>query len=413
LASPSTLSICIITKNESKFIETCLISVQKIATEIIIVDSGSSDNTIAIARKYNAKIFSIEWCNDYAFARNTAISKCTGDWIFFLDADEYLEDGEKLMISIKKIKNKKTGGYMMERTDKYRHKDNGLIIHYPVGLVRLFRNHLSFQYTGTVHEQINTSITDKGFDIAILKDAVIVHQVYLSDNDFLEKKQRRYLEMIDAELQNNSSNFWMHYQKAKTHWFLNEKETAKKIFSTIANDIICPLTIRCSGFCNTAVLLMEEGKFNEAILEVNKSLKFNPNQSMGKMILGNILYQSNEFRKSIKAYTKVKTTINKLNYNQIIPGDLYIKPEEKKYKIACCYLAMGKILAAKFLLKKALKINNGHVPSLLLLAKIYASKQAYKPAKDLVEKCLRLNPGWKQADDFLNSINNPITSKSK
>lgn len=401
----TSLSVCVITKNESRFLEACLRSVQQIAAEIIIVDSGSTDNTLEIARSFNARIFTIEWQNDYAYARNVAISKCSCNWILFLDADEYLENAGILIKRLQRTKNKKVGGFLMERTDIYRHKDTGLIIRYPVGMVRLFRNHLSFRYIGSVHEQINTSITGAGYRIAILEKALIIHQVYMSDDAFLEKKQQRYLELIGAELEKDNSNFWMHYQKAKTCWFLNRKAEAKYIFSAIANNDVCPLIIRCSGFCNHAVLLMEEGKSDEALLEVEKSLKLNPAQSLGMMIKGNILYQKDEFKKSIRALSRVKTRINKLRYDQIIPGDLYAKPEEIKYKIACCYLALGKPAAAKFLLNRALKINCNHVPSLLLLAKIGTLKKDFTLAKNLATKCLVINPGWKQARDFLHELN--------
>jgi len=402
---PVSLSICVITKNESRFIETCLQSVCKIASEIIIVDSGSTDDTLEIAGKFSAKIFSIEWQNDYAYARNIAISKCTGHWIFFLDADEYLENPEKMLRVLSHTKNRHTGGFLMERTDMYRHKDNGLLIHYPVGMVRLFRNQHSFKYVGAVHEQINTVITGLGFSIAILKGSRIIHQVHMSADAFLESKQRRYLGMIEAELLKDNTNCWMQYQRAKTYWFLDEKEKAKLLFSDTANHSNCPLIIKCSCFCNKAVLLMEEGNFTEALAEVDKSLKLNPRQSQGMMIKGNIYYQVNEFKNSIHCYRKVKTKINKLKYNEIIPGDLYVKPEEIKYKIACCYLALGKTAAAGFLAKRALHINGSHVPCLLLLAKLHASKSNMLTAKELTLKCLALNPGWKQAEDFLHCIN--------
>ncbi|MBL7703408.1 MAG: glycosyltransferase [Ferruginibacter sp.] len=394
-----------ITKNESRFIQTCLQSVCRIASEIIIVDSGSTDDTLKIAAGFNAKIFSITWQNDYAWARNIAISKCSSDWIFFLDADEYLENAENLLKVLSKAKNRNTGGFLTERTDVYRHKENGLIIHYPVGIVRLFRNNPQFEYRSPVHEQINTAITDAGFTVEILKTSRIIHQVYMSADDFLETKQRRYLGLIENELAKDSTNYWMRYQQAKTYWFLGEKEKAKFIFSGIANTNNCPLVIRCSCFCNKAVLLMEEGLFAEAVNETDKSLQLNPKQSMGMMIKGNIFYQADQFKQSINCYRKVKTSINKLKYNQVIPGDLYVKPEEIKYKIACCYMAMGKTAAAKFLIKRALKINGSHVPSLLLLARIHAIKKEVTIAKTLVAKCLAINPGWKQAENFYAELN--------
>jgi tetratricopeptide (TPR) repeat protein len=243
-----------------------------------------------------------------------------------------------------------------------------------------------------------------GFGIAVLKDSVIIHQVYMSDDDFLASKQRRYLNMIEHELSRDDRNFWMLYQQAKTCWFLDEKEKAKNIFSVIAYNKDCPLIIQCSAFCNKAVLLLEEGKYADALTEVDKSLQLIPQQSLGMMIKGNIFYQMDQFKKSIGCYRKVKTTINKLQYNQVIPGDLYVKPEEIKYKIACCYLAMGKTAAARFLIKRALRINDKHVPSLLVLAKLYAAKKNTVLAKEYTLKCLALNPGWKQAEYFLESL---------
>lgn len=393
----TSLSVCVITKNESKFIEACLASVQSIAHEIIVVDSGSTDDTLAIAARFNARIFSIEWRNDYAWARNQAIAQCQGDWILFLDADEYLQHPAQLARIIRQTRNKAVGGYLIERTDIYRHKENGLIIHYPVGLVRLFRNNRGYAYVGSVHEQINTVITDKGHQIGIVTKASIVHQVHMSSDEFLQSKQERYLQLINKELEKGPANYWMQYQKAKTHWFLQEREMALQLFANLASDAACPLVLRCSGYCNQAVLLMEAGQLEAAIASVQKSLALNPQQSLGMMVLGNILYKADRHKESIKAFKQVKTSINKLRYNQIIPGDLYVRPAEKRYKIACNYLAMGKTAAAVFLLKRALKMDGSHAPSLLLLGKIYHELKQPLKAQQYATACISVNPGWTQA----------------
>ena len=87
------LSIAMIVKNEEALLERCLKSVVD-ADEIVIVDTGSEDNTIEIAKKYTDKVFTdYKWEAHFANARNHAISKCTGDWIFTIDADDWLEEG--------------------------------------------------------------------------------------------------------------------------------------------------------------------------------------------------------------------------------------------------------------------------------------------------------------------------------
>ena len=81
-------SVCIITKNNAKTLERCLQSSSNNFDEIVIADTGSSDSTKEIARRYTNRIFDFTWNNNFADARNFAIEKATNDFIFSLDSDE-------------------------------------------------------------------------------------------------------------------------------------------------------------------------------------------------------------------------------------------------------------------------------------------------------------------------------------
>lgn len=85
-----TFSLCMIVKNEEKVLARCLDSIAPIMDEIIIVDTGSTDNTKSIAAKYTDKIYDFEWIDDFAAARNFSFSKATCDYIYVADADEYV-----------------------------------------------------------------------------------------------------------------------------------------------------------------------------------------------------------------------------------------------------------------------------------------------------------------------------------
>ena len=147
------LSVCIITKNEEKFIDGCISSILSIADEIVIVDSFSTDNTKQISKKFPVTYFERKWNGDYSAARNYAISKASGKWILFLDADERLTNGLTLISTLKKTTSDKIGGFLLERKDIYRHKDNSKITHYNVGIVRLFRNKPNIRFKYKIHEQ--------------------------------------------------------------------------------------------------------------------------------------------------------------------------------------------------------------------------------------------------------------------
>ncbi len=98
-----TLSLCMIVKNEEKNLDKCLSSIFDVVNEIIIVDTGSIDKTIEIAKKYNARIYNFKWINDFSKARNYSFEKATCDYIMWLDADDYItrENKEKLKEKLK------------------------------------------------------------------------------------------------------------------------------------------------------------------------------------------------------------------------------------------------------------------------------------------------------------------------
>lgn len=89
------ISLCMIVKNEADNLARCLTSVRGAADELIIVDTGSTDDTIAIARSFGAAVISFPWTGDFAAARNAGLEKARGTWILVLDADEELDAESK------------------------------------------------------------------------------------------------------------------------------------------------------------------------------------------------------------------------------------------------------------------------------------------------------------------------------
>ena len=90
------ISLCMIVKNEEDVIGRCLECVKEVVDEIIIVDTGSTDSTVEIAKEYTNKIYNFEWVDDFAKARNYSFSKATKDYIMWLDADDIILEKDLL-----------------------------------------------------------------------------------------------------------------------------------------------------------------------------------------------------------------------------------------------------------------------------------------------------------------------------
>ncbi|MDR2558814.1 MAG: glycosyltransferase family 2 protein [Oscillospiraceae bacterium] len=90
------LSVGMIVKNEEKYLDKCLTALSPlldaVPSELVIVDTGSTDRTVEIAKSYTDKVYNFEWVRDFAAARNFGLEKCTGDWFMFLDADEIFDE---------------------------------------------------------------------------------------------------------------------------------------------------------------------------------------------------------------------------------------------------------------------------------------------------------------------------------
>lgn len=149
------LSLCMIVKNEEKNLGKCLESVKDLVDEIIIVDTGSTDKTKDIAKKYTNKIYDFKWCDDFSKARNYSLSKATKDYIIWLDADDIIleEDKEKLI----KLKGNITSdiNYVMMKYALNVDKNEIPALEYY--RERIFKNNQGFKFVSPIHETVNVS----------------------------------------------------------------------------------------------------------------------------------------------------------------------------------------------------------------------------------------------------------------
>lgn len=184
------LSLCMIVKDEEKYIRRCLESAKDIFDEIIIVDTGSKDQTVQIAGTFGAKTVSCQWQDDFSIPRNISLEHATGDWIFILDADEWLGPESKRQIE-SLIRKKDIPGYRV------------LIQLHPdwteMKSVRLFRNLPDLRFRGVFHEMLTFS-EEQRYRIR-MSDITIHHEPWT------EEKERNKLPRNESMLQKHLTEF--------------------------------------------------------------------------------------------------------------------------------------------------------------------------------------------------------------
>lgn len=157
------ISLCMIVKNEQEVLRRCLESFKSVVDEIIIVDTGSNDNTICIAKEYTDKVYNFNWVDDFSKARNYSFSKATKDYILWIDADEliYEEDLNKFI----DLKNNLESNYdtVTMITNMSTDNKDGLMFKRH----RLVKKSKDYKWVGFIHEYIDVSGITYDSDIKI------------------------------------------------------------------------------------------------------------------------------------------------------------------------------------------------------------------------------------------------------
>jgi len=240
------LSLCMIVKNEKNNLTKYLSQIKNFFEEIIIIDTGSTDQTIKIAKTFTNKVFSFKWCDDFSKAKNYAISKATKKWILFLDADELITNED--LKKIKEAINQNTDAHRIQSVDAYKTQNVDAyrinVINYlnqkvqgaktnidqtfnhpfqvSFKLTRLFKNK-NYLYKYRVHELIEESIEEQNGTIKELN--VNIH--HFGTLNLQNKKNDYYEQLVLKQLKELPNNKRALYYAGKV--YLSKKNYDKTI----------------------------------------------------------------------------------------------------------------------------------------------------------------------------------------
>ena len=217
------ISVCIITKNEREYLEKCLSCLSKYPFEIVVVDTGSEDGSVEVARKYTDQVYEFAWCNDFSAARNFSVSKANNDMIMIVDTDEFVEDFDYDAFEKAVVDNKdKVGRINLNNV----YTRNGALHSTNEKLSRIFDRRI-YKYQGSVHEQI---VKHNGENFETYEVPITYRHVgYDGDENRLRDKAMRNIGLLEKELLEKEDPYIL-YQIGKSYYMLGDYEKALVYF---------------------------------------------------------------------------------------------------------------------------------------------------------------------------------------
>lgn len=293
------LSLCMIVKNEEEYLSRCLKSVQGVVDEIIVVDTGSSDRTVAIAESFGAKVYHFPWTGDFSAARNFSLEKAAGDWIIFLDADEELvaEDGPRLR---ELITSGEADGYYLTEINFVGDKPG---IDAVVNTAfRVFRNRPEHRFTGAIHEQIVACVQKHGGRIGF-SDVRINHYGYLNQASRNKNKIQRNLSILRKEVEKQPKDNFTRFNLGVEYLRLNDYEAALKEFQKAFYKIASLDVAYASVLLRNIVLCLKELKrYGEALAVLADAIEAYPDYTDLLFLKACVYADMKDFDAAVAAY---------------------------------------------------------------------------------------------------------------
>jgi glycosyltransferase involved in cell wall biosynthesis len=256
-----------IAKNEERSVGRCLDSVRGIAGEMIVVDTGSTDRTPAIAREYGAEVVPFDFSVvDFAGARNFAIARARGNWVLMLDGDETLEAAGAAIVSQLAAK-ERNAGYFLERLNRSSESEKP----FTDFVVRLFPKLPHVQYRGRVHETADASILAGGGKL--IRTAIRIDHWFRADAETRRRKNRWYIEILQEEIAADPSDHSRLDFLAAEYHQLEMYEEATAIAERIAQ--VRPNDARAHLFAGLYHLLYRPD-FSKARRDFERALELRP-----------------------------------------------------------------------------------------------------------------------------------------
>lgn len=290
------LTLAMIVKNEERFLPQCLASVQDVVDDMVIVDTGSTDSTVAIARGFGAQVIEIPWPNDFAKARNVGLEAVKTPWVLVMDADEELVRDD-IPILTQAIRTPQADAYnlrivsVMERAEDISESY----------VTRLFRAHPRVRFEGAIHEQLYYSLVREKQRLASL-NLRLIHKGYLASVFTERNKAERNLTLLEGHVAKNPHDGYMLWQLSQSYDSAGHRDQALNTIRRALKLLPAENPIRVLALNTYARILFHNGMPKKALRTLEQSLGIYPTYTDFRYLQGTILMDLQQWDDAHKAF---------------------------------------------------------------------------------------------------------------
>ncbi|PIR22745.1 MAG: hypothetical protein COV44_06210 [Deltaproteobacteria bacterium CG11_big_fil_rev_8_21_14_0_20_45_16] len=304
------ISVCMIAKNEERFIGGCIDHLKNLAKEIIVVDTGSSDRTVEIAQQSGARVSSTKWENDFAKARNLSLDKATQKWILIIDPDERIADRdiERILALTNDTSNM---AYSFNARNYSENpmasgfipcqgaysEEEGYPGYFESRKVRLFQNIPSIRFKGSVHELVESTVKGK-----IVESDIPFHHFGSSKQVAEEKAKRQfYQKRAEQKVSEEPGNWKAHFEQG-VEWLGASEYKKAAVALKKAREFNPQEKLVLS---NLGYALMESGQHDEAEEALKACLKVDPRNHDAVLNLGVNEMRRQRYDRALQIFDKL------------------------------------------------------------------------------------------------------------
>lgn len=388
----ATICACMIVKNEGELLPGCLESVRHWVDEIVIVDTGSTDRTVDIARSYGARVYFREWDGSFSNARNYALSKVTSDWVLYIDADEeFVEDDVPLL---KKLLQQTECRLISVNIDNV-NKETGEITSTLI-FNRVFRADAGFSFEGIVHNQLKHDPDEK----AVITPIRIKHYGYTLSPEKMKAKTARTRKLLEQQLENDPEFAFVHFNMAQVlrSVSVEEEPEVHNLILKHAQRVI-ELTEPTAGIYlmahhQIASAYFSLKEYKKAVDYCKKSLELKPDYLDGMLTLGHVCMALQEYDEAEKAFQNYLKTQEEFLNSEMKDSLTIINIRARfnaYYHLGMIRMAQGKFSEAEDFFQKTLADREPYLDTYSALTHIYLNRNELDKAKTYIDKEL----AWK------------------